>query len=568
MGLLLHFCLMRYFCLLLAGLFIWFVPSLQGQSAYLPLGSQSMHMMDRFEIKSGKLTEAIVFNTLTKAYRRQSIASYVDSFNVSGVKLSKQDYFNLDYLQNDNFEWSNSENTKSKKPLGPFFRHKAAAYEFQNPDFNLVINPITYLSAGYDNRLKETILLNNRGLEIRGSIKGVVGFYTQFSDEINTPHSWVMDYYHKDSVIPGVGFMKTDDLRTFNYWLASGYITFDVSKYIDIQFGHGSNFLGNGYRSFYLSDFSRNHFFTRINTHIWKINYTNIWGMMYDYTNPNQRNQPKRHYYATTHLSMNFTKNFNLGIFQTISYQRDSGYANGGMDVEYLNPIILYKPIENGLNSPDKAILGLDMKYNFLQHFSAYGQFVISEFVMDEVLAANGWWGNKMAVQAGLKYIDAFGVQNLDLQAEYNVCRPYMYTSFDSKNAWANYNQNMAHPYGANFREWIGVVRFQPMNRVFLKATFNYSYYGNDTANSNWGKDIRKSYTNPHREYGNYIGQGVRTDLLLTDLMVSWMVKHNVFLDFQVYYRKTSSDDIQFRSEAIFINTSLRWNIAERRYDF
>ncbi|MFI5222373.1 MAG: hypothetical protein ACHQK8_08615, partial [Bacteroidia bacterium] len=381
-------------------------------------------------------------------------------------------------------------------------------------------------------------------------------------------NSWVKDYYYRDTVIPGAGLLKSTDHKSFNYELASGYISFNASKYIDFQFGHGRNFIGNGYRTFYLSDFSVDNLFLRINTHFWKINYTNIFGEVLNYTTPTEQNLPVRHYFATTHASINFTKNFNLGLFQTIIFQRDSGYTNTGYDLQYLNPIIFYKVIENNMNSPDKAILGADFKYNFLRHFSLYGQAVISEFVLKEVLAGTGWWANKQAYQLGIKYIDAFTVNNLDLQLEFNQANPYMYTSFSRLNTYVNYAQNMAHPLGANFRELVGVLRYQPFNRLFIKGVAIFAMYGNDTGYTNWGKNIAYSYNSRQQDYGNYIGQGIRTNLYIFDLTFSYMIKHNVFIDLQLTYRKTGSALAIFDTETFLPSVALRWNIAQRRYDF
>ena len=81
-----------------------------------------MHTLDRFEIKSGRLALPQEFNTTTKAYQRNRIAAYVDSFDVLTTKLSKQDYFNLGYLQADNFEFTNAESTKSKRTIMPVIR--------------------------------------------------------------------------------------------------------------------------------------------------------------------------------------------------------------------------------------------------------------------------------------------------------------------------------------------------------------------------------------------------------------------------------------------------------------
>ena len=547
--------------------------TMHAQGTYVPLNMPTQHLLDRYEIKSGRLAIPQEFNTTAKAFQRNRIAVFVDSFDVVGAKLSRVDYFNFSYLQADNFEFSQSESTLSKRKIWGTFKYKAALYGIKNEEFTLVVNPITQLQMGYDTRLKKTTEINNRGIEIRGTLGKTLGFYTTFSNEILTPNSWVRDYYISNHVIPGASLLKfSDDTSTMviNHNTASGYIVYQPNKYVDIQMGHGRNFLGNGFRTFYMSDFSRDHFFVRANTRFWRINYTNIWGQIYDYNVQTQRNLPKRHYYATTYANVNLTKKLNVGLFQTVSFQRDSGYSNGGYDLEYLNPIIFYKPIENGLNSPDKVILGGDFKYNFARHFQLYGQAVISEFRIKDIIKRNGWFGNKWATQLGIKYIDVLGIKNLDVQAESNIARPYMYTSFNALNAYVNYNQNMAHPLGANFYENVLIIRCQPTNRLNLKTTFIYAIYGNDTNGSNWGKNISIPYnklTLPH-EYGNTIAQGVKTNLLMADLVATYMIKHNLFIDLQVAYRKTSSNINQFNSNTIFVNGTVRWNFAERRWDF
>ena len=222
------------------------------------------------------------------------------------------------------------------------------------------------------------------------------------------------------------------------------------------------------------------------------------------------------------------------------------------------------------MNSPDKVILGADFKYNFARHFQLYGQGVISEFRIKDMIARNGWFGNKWATQVGLKYIDVFGAKNLDAQYELNIARPYMYTSFNALNAYVNYNQNMAHPLGANFIEHVAILRYQPANRISLKGTFIFATYGNDTNGSNWGKNIALAYNSKTlpKEYGNEITQGVKTTLLISDLLISYMVKHNLFIDLQIAYRKTNSELNQFKTEALIVNGTIRWNFNERRWDF
>jgi len=549
-----------------------FMPLLSfAQSAYLLPDNLTTHQLTRLEIKQDSIASPHLFNTSSGFYRRKEITEFVENYNVSGIKLSKQDYFNMRYILNDNFEYTQS-NTLSKKPilLKQAYKYKSALFGVKNDEFSLAINPILYMFAGKEQGNANTVYLDSRGVEMRARIGKNVGIYTTLQNEIFTPFNRVKSYYDQYSVIPGEAFLKTKDTITFNYFRANGYLTVKLNKYFDVQFGHGNNVLGNGYRSFYMSSVSRPHLFARINTHIWKINYTNIYGSLYQYApfgNGRNNAQVKRTHFATQYLNYNIIKNVSIGFFQTVLFYRDSNFQQQGFDPEYLNPIIFMKAVENGLNSPDKAIIGADFKWNFLNHFSLYGQMVIAEFVLGNF--GTGWVNNKYAVQAGIKYIDAFGINNLDLQYEYNYARPYMYTSFDNQNSYVNWNTPGAHILGANFIENIGIIRYQPLERLQLKASAFIYKIGLDTNGSNWGQDISKTYRSPPKQYDNYAGQGVTTNVIFTDFVASYMLFHNFFIDLNINYR--SSESILpplFTAKGWMIGMGIRWNMNERRWDY
>lgn len=540
------------------------------QGIYVPLGSPSMHMLDRFEIKQGRLATPYEFSTSAKAYKRESIAHFADSFETRISNLSVQDKFNLTYLQRDNFEQSNTPNPR-KKGLWrtSLFKEQAALWHVKIPEFSWTINPVAYQRLAFDQSLNDFTFVNTRGLEMRGTLSKRIGFYTLLADEVQLLNPWDRSYYQEFDVLPSQSWVHREKYPTLGYWLASGYLNFTVNKYFDFQFGHGRNFIGNGYRSMMLADGAPDNLYLRMNTRIWRIQYTNIWGELYDYVPFDFNRKPnRRNYYATTHMGINITSKLNIGAFQTIVFQRDSGHSIKGYDPQYLNPIIFYLPIENGMNSPDKVILGTDFKYNFAKHFSLYGQAMLSELVVEELFANNGWWGNKVALQLGIKYIDVAGIDNLDLQVEMNEASPYMYTSFEPRNAWQSYRQNMAHPTGANFREWLTIVRYQPSPKWFIMASGFYNMYGNDTNGSNWGKNIGLSYYSLERLYGNYIGQGVTTRSYILDISTSYMVWHNVFIDLQLAYRKLSSKLGIFDAETVNIGVGLRWNMRLRNCNY
>ena len=115
-------------------------------------------------------------------------------------------------------------------------------------------------------------------------------------------------------------------------------------------------------------------------------------------------------------------------------FSEDDSTGTDHFRLDYLNPVIFYRAIEQQNGSSDNVILGLDVKWNAARKLSFYGQFILDEFVLDHIMDGDGWWANKFAIQGGAKYIDAFGVPNLDLQGEVNIVRPYTYSH--NTNLW------------------------------------------------------------------------------------------------------------------------------------
>ncbi len=68
----------------------------------------------------------------------------------------------------------------------------------------------------------------------------------------------------------------------YDYPLAEGYLSYSPGKYFNIQFGHGKNFIGDGYRSLLMSDNASPYPYFKLNTTFWKLKYTNTWMSLRD----------------------------------------------------------------------------------------------------------------------------------------------------------------------------------------------------------------------------------------------------------------------------------------------
>ena len=560
------------------------------QSTYIPYNKDYYYMLDRYEILTGEVSPN--FHTSFKPYTRKDVSNFAENLiKDSTIQFSERDKFNLNYLANDNYEFSLDTSRSNRKPfLKYFYKKQNAFFNHRSKDFEIIVNPVIYATGGKElvngQLNSSTMFLNTRGIELRGMIAKRIGFYTLITDNQALFPAYAMNEINKVNM-PGTGYNNYPSVpeeafltqvigsqtKLYKYFLgnqigvdfstARGYITFDIIKNIvNVQFGQDKNFIGNGYRSLLLSDNSSPYLFGKRTTKVWKLNYTLLYAKLtYDATQLGNSSYPQK-FYAAHFLSMNLGKKLTVGLFEGIM-------STNGNNLDFFNPIIFYKSIENQMGSPDKSIIGLDLKYNVAKQLSLYGQLIINEFVLNEVTSNKGWWGNKYGFQLGLKYVNVFNIKNLDLQLETNVVRPYVYSAGDSSNSYTNYNTPLAHPLGANFEEFLGILRYQPINRLMLQGKAFYILQGLDIPGGNdYGSNPLKSYNDRPSDYGNFLLQGANTKTILLEFMASYMLKHNFFLEFMQLVRVEKSTYDPYNLNEFYTSIGFRWNIQPRLQEF
>ncbi|MBL7739528.1 MAG: hypothetical protein JNK14_09930 [Chitinophagaceae bacterium] len=570
---------MPYLFLLLSFLF---TETIFSQTTYLPQGDKANILLERLEIKAG--TDSALNFSKIKPFSREktinTIRGYANRHSFSLFqKKNEIDWYNVESLFKNNLEFvpdslSVVPSLRSKKPiLKSFYKTPANLYEVHVKDFDLVINPVIQYTVSKEKDNDQHLFLNTRGLTVRGRIANKVGFAAYITDNQERDPAYVQQWINDRKATPGAGLYK--DFKAaggVDYFDARGYFTFNAAKYIDITFGYDKNFIGNGYRSLFLSDFGNNNLFLRLNTRIWKFNYQNLFMELH---NADDRIGDKligKKYAAMHHLDIALTKWLNVGLFEGVVFGRKDRF-----DFGYLNPVIFYRSIELQNGSYDNSVVGLDAKANIAHRFQVYGQLLLDEFKLSEIKAGNGWWANKFGMQLGVKYIDAFSIKNLDVQLEHNRVRPFTYSHRDSVANYTHYNQPLAHPLMANFSEIIGVARYQPAPKWLVQGKMIYYTQGRDSAAvgsanySSFGSNIFLPHVTPYRtkDYGFEIGSGWKTNVLYASLLVSYEVRENLFLElFGVYRRQQTKTAPVISGNTTVVSLGVRWNMHRREFDF
>lgn len=585
--------------------------ALFAQGSAIPLGNDTYHIIDRLEITEGA---PMRLHTGIQPYLRGDIVKYALKLDSSANELSPLGRKDLQYIFNDNNEWlgqsvfpttitgpdepayqkvyvdstktfytlknnqpKTSQNspyyeTRSRPILKYFYKTPANLFELDREYFHIKVNPVINFKLAKANNDDELVFQNTRGVEIRGSIDDRIFFYSNIHETQSRFADYVTDRIRRDQSIPGYNSFKGYESEIFNitdgfdHLIAQGYLGFNVTKHVGVQIGHGQNFIGNGYRSLLLSDVGSNYFYLKFNTNVWRIHFQNIFAELSPQS-PNSTNGDgliAKKYIAAHYLDFKIFKNLNFGLYEAVVFSR-----NNQFELQYLNPVILYRTVEQYIGSPDNILIGLNLKWNFLNRFQLYGQLMLDEFKFDELfIERRGWWANKYGIQAGLKYINTFQIDHLDTQVEFNLVRPYTYTHRDSSASYTHYNQPLAHPLGANFKEIIFKARYQPINKFVIDARLILMNYGEDEENANWGNNINLSHNTRVRDFRNELGQGIGTNTLLLGIDLSYQLFHNAYIDLHFLYRKQDSDLESLDRTTSFLGGGFRMNIRNRRFDF
>lgn len=451
---------------------------------------------------------------------------------------------------------------------------KEHLFEFRQPEYNVFIDFLPDFQIGKSNRGK-TLWLNTRGARVQANIGKNFYFETSVYENQGVFPVYLDSFVARKRVIPGQGEPKIKSIgKSYDYAYVNALLSYTPNKYLNFTLGYGTNSIGDGYRSLILSDISFSYPYLKITGTLGQFQYTSMWAQFMDLSNKTfgqayeDLGYDKK--WGVFHfLDWNANKKLTIGLFDAVIWPNsDSSGRKRGFDWTYMNPIIFLRPAEASAGSSDNALVGMNIKYKLFPKTTVYGQMTLDEFKLSEMFNGKGWWANKWATQLGFRSFDLFKVHKLDLQGELNIARPFTYSFRNTQGNYAHYNQSLAHPMGANFKEVLGIASYT-YKRWYVRGQLTYAQYGLDPDNAtNYGQDIFKSYDSRLREYDNKIGQGIKTDFLYGQGTIAFVLnpKYNLRLELSAAGRQ-EKNELKTNREFIF-SFGLRSTFRQLYYDF
>jgi len=431
--------------------------------------------------------------------------------------------------------------------------------------------PLLELEPGYSALSRKILNYSGAGLQVRyHSGRQFVAALNFFGGQATLP--FYMDtVIRSGGILPEFGLTKQAG-NAYRFGDINGYLSWtSKNRVFNLQAGRDKHFIGDGYRSVLLSDFAAPYPYLSAGANIWKLQY-NVWYTFFnDPTAANGRRAAFRNKYGAFHyLSFNPHKTISIGIFENVIWRGSDTSQSRLYEINYLNPLVFYRPQEYALGSPDNSFLGLNVAFTVARRLKLYGQLGLDEFYLKEVRARSGWWANKQAWQGGFKYVQAFGVKGLMVQGEFNQVRPFTYTHGLPEQNYAHYGMALAHPLGANFKEGLLLLQYL-RGRWQLGADLMLSLQGKDSSRTglNYGSDIFRSYIQRQAEYGNYTGQGVLHTTRQSHLRLSYLLVPSMQLKLEGgYVQRWISSAGGYELQEPYVYLSLKTALWNRYRDY
>ncbi|RQO30620.1 hypothetical protein DBR32_07750 [Taibaiella sp. KBW10] len=554
--------------------------STYAQSAHVDINDGTYGFLNRIETLSGSFSDYLHLST--QALSRKDVALYIKDAQRINLKRgwSNVDNALMSRYLSQNGEWASEDGDgalDSRNPvMGTFYKKKTDFIYHNSRNFFLSANPVLGYQGIYETTPQEKVFRNQyaAGARIRVKYKDIIGADLNFRYVHEEPVSYYAAYNQNRNTLIGVHDYKQQANGSYDYILPTGAINASVLRnYISASVGYDYQKIGDGYRSLILSDFSGPVWYAKLSTKVWKFQYDNLYmRLSADHHIPgnNLTNYSGGYKYATAHhLSTNVTRWLNIGLYEMVVFNRTNHFEAG-----YMNPLIFYRAIERSLGSPDKVALGINAKAIPVRGLGIYGQFLLNEFTAKEFFANNGYMHNKWGAQLGLKYYDAFTVDNLDLQVEGNVVRPYTFQHLEKDNSgyiasnFTNNNLPLAHPLGAGFRELVFIANYRPTARLQINAKALYYQQGVDTGNLNFGNDLSKSYSqNIPGIFGVKMIHGAKATGLSLSLNISYEIAPNLNFDLGGTHRSYALEhNILPEQKSTYFYSGIRLNLNRKDY--
>jgi len=256
-----------------------------------------------------------------------------------------------------------------------------------------------------------------------------------------------------------------------------------ISEWLNVTAAVDKSHFGYGVRGLFLSRDATAHPFTAVQVNMGNVSVVNQFGFLgvnpeskteIDYTLDGiTASKENRSFYASHAVEWQIVDNLSLLLYDAVVWSAQDGEHYRGFEPLYLNPFGFYRSLEFSVGSSDNALLGMSAKWNTPYGFELYGSGLLDEFLLSEIKAGNGWWGNKFALQGGLRRKS----KNTLLGVEAVLVRPFTYSHGKPGQAFVSGGRPLGAKFGAGYTESL-VYGVYNKDNAFVRVQMGFAWQG------------------------------------------------------------------------------------------
>jgi hypothetical protein len=339
--------------------------------------------------------------------------------------------------------------------------------------------------------------LNTRGYQFGGTVGKNFFFYTSgYENQARFP-TYYTNIINSENFVPGQAFARPLAGNSKDWSYVTAILSYTPIKQLNITLGEDKTFIGDGYRSLLLSDYAANYPLLRLTANLGKVQYMMMWAYLEDQnaTQVDPFGNNRRKWAAFHYIDWNISNRVSVGFFNALMTEEmnDAGQYHP-FDINYVNPVI-FSASKGQKYLQDNVLAGFTAKYKIFDKTAIYGQLLLDRFKLSDFTSTANM-DNTNGVQLGIRGADIFKVKNLNYIFEYNTVKPYTYASQQPIVDYTHYNESLADPLGANFKEYIGIVNYSWQRFDFMLELESQKFGLDPAASGDFGGDITKPLLN------------------------------------------------------------------------
>lgn len=454
------------------------------------------------------------------------------------------------------------QDTQKRYSTFSYYLFQRELIEVHKPEGNLWITPIFDIQLGAergDTSLRQ--FYNVRGARLEATLGKHFFVSTSFYENQAFLPNYVREYANKrgeyypnsaDSSYSQVNAFIPNGARTkpfkeggFDYAYASGYLRWDIKKWLTVSGGNQPLFVGSGYRSLIYSDNTAPSIFGRVQLKLGKlIDYQLIRGQAMNLLRlpyaANGEALYERKGFSINSIYFKIGKRIQLGLIETALWTRGDSLQKQAVEGGFYIPLPGGGLLQETINGKAFALTAIDFQMRISKLMGLYAQFGTHK--LDQ---------NSELVQIGLR-LWPFKSPDYLIQVEFNHTGKNAYRANNPRLNYSTYNMPLGHIMGYGVDELI--IRLQGTYKKCFLNLFSSIYF-----NQNSNRD----FLLPVYNGSLYNAQQVLNQKLEIGYRFNATYAFEVFGSLQ--YRLANSAE---NTTSYWANIGLRMNLNNHYFDF